>query len=151
MSSLRQLYQDTILMHSRSPKNFCRLEGYTHMKVGHNPLCGDMYQLFAKIEGNVLKEIGFYGEGCAISKASASIMSEQIKGRDLSEVVRLKDAFLEMLLAKNQSEAEQVELPAKLRVFSGVREFPMRIKCATLIWRTLESVVAPSDPGCQPV
>ena len=156
MSRLEQLYQETILAHNRSPRNFGKLEPCTHNAIGRNPLCGDSYQLFARIEGGQINEIRFFGEGCAISKASASIMSELVKGKNLGEAWQYKEAFLQLLLnsdlhsdLKSDLEAKKAEnatkleerLPRKLQIFAGVREYPMRVKCATLIWRALEAIL----------
>ena len=142
MSRLEQLYQETILAHNRSPRNFGRLEPCTHNAIGRNPLCGDSYELFARIEGEQIREIRFFGEGCAISKASASIMSELVKGKSLGEAQQYKDAFLQLLLEeKNAENAAKPGLPRKLQIFAGVREYPMRVKCATLIWRALEAIL----------
>ena len=140
MSRLEQLYQETILAHNRSPRNFGRLEPCTHNAIGRNPLCGDSYELFARIEGEQICEIRFFGEGCAISKASASIMSELVQGKSVGEAQQYKDAFLQLLL-QNAGNAEKPGLPRKLQIFAGVREYPMRVKCATLIWRALEAIL----------
>lgn len=152
MSRLEQLYQETILAHNRSPRNFGKLEPCTHNAIGRNPLCGDSYQLFARIEGEQICEIRFFGEGCAISKASASIMSELVKGKNLGEARQYNEAFLQLLLKsdlKSDLEERKTEystkpedrLPRKLQIFAGVREYPMRVKCATLIWRALEAIL----------
>ena len=144
MSRLEQLYQQTILSHNRSPRNFGKLEPCTHNAIGRNPLCGDSYQLFARIEGAQIDEIRFFGEGCAISKASASIMSELLKGKSLREAWEYKEAFLQLLLEEKKAEnaaKPEDRLPRKLQVFAGVSEYPMRVKCATLIWRALEAIL----------
>ena len=146
MSRLEQLYQETILAHNRSPRNFGRLEPCTHNAIGRNPLCGDSYELFARIADEQICEIRFFGEGCAISKASASIMSELVQGKKLGEAQQYKEAFLQLLLNSDleESKAENATkpgLPRKLQIFAGVREYPMRVKCATLIWRALEAIL----------
>ncbi len=143
MPRIEQLYQDTILSHNRSPRNFCKLGRFNHTTVGRNPLCGDSYQLFAQIEDGRIEDIGFWGEGCAVSKASSSIMGELVKGKSLDEARTLKDDFLQLLLGRTpeQQEAALKQLPRKLQVFQGISEYPMRVKCATLIWRALEAVL----------
>ena len=147
MVNVEQLYQDTILSHNRSPRNFHKLEHYTHSTIGRNPLCGDTYQLFAQIEGDEIVDIGFFGEGCAISKASSSIMSELVKGKTLAEASKIKDDFLGLLLAENEEQQQKVlmALPRKLQIFQSLNEYPMRVKCATLIWRALEALLQQSE------
>ncbi len=149
MKNIEQLYQDTILSHNRTPRNFCKLENYSHTTVGRNPLCGDSYQLFIKLENNIIANISFWGEGCAISKASSSIMSELLKGQALAEAIQLKDYFLQLLLAEDSSEQQTAlaKLPRKLQVFQGINEYPMRVKCATLIWRALEAIFQSAKNG----
>ncbi|WGK69210.1 SUF system NifU family Fe-S cluster assembly protein [Candidatus Haliotispira prima] len=143
MGNIEQLYQDTILSHNRSPRNFRKLEQFSHTTIGRNPLCGDVYQLFARIEDEHITDIGFQGDGCAISKASSSIMSELVKGKTLTEAGKYKDDFLQLLLAAKEEQQESVlaKLPRKLQVFRGISEYPMRVKCATLIWRALEAIL----------
>lgn len=151
MSQLAQLYQDTILTHNRSPRNFKKLEDYTHSTFGRNPMCGDTYQLFVKIEDDTIAEIGFYGEGCAISKASSSIMSEIVKGKKLEEAAAIKEQFLELLLLEDAARQPEIlaKLPRKLQIFAGVHEYPMRVKCATLIWRALEQLLENSKSSAE--
>ncbi|MEM9423485.1 MAG: Fe-S cluster assembly sulfur transfer protein SufU [Spirochaetota bacterium] len=149
MPNIEQLYQDTILSHNRSPRNFRKPEQYNFTSIGRNPLCGDSYQLFAQIEGEQLTDISFWGEGCAVSKASASIMGELLKGKSLSEAEKLKDDFLQLLLLP-EKEALLTSLPRKLQVFQGIREYPMRVKCATLIWRALEAILQNQGSGDGP-
>ena len=151
MANIVQLYQDTILSHNRNPRNFGKLEHFSHTTFGRNPLCGDSYQLFAQIDGTIIANIGFFGEGCAVSKASCSIMGELVKGKDLAEAVLLKDAFLQLLLAESDEQQQEAlaKLPRKLQVFQGVSEYPMRVKCATLIWRALEAIITSASQQCE--
>ena len=147
MEDITQLYQDTILSHNRNPRNFGKPEQYSHTAIGRNPLCGDSYQLFVQIDGERIIDICFHGEGCAVSKASASIMSEFVKGSSLSEADMLKNHFLKLLLSEGELQQESLsKLPRKLQVFRGVSEYPMRVKCATLIWRALETILQ-TPPG----
>lgn len=144
MSDLRELYQQTILDHQRKPRNFRQMADATGHLEGFNPLCGDRLTLFLKVEGDLVTDVSFQGEGCAISKASASMMTESIKGKKLEEVRALFGQFHELITGQVHP-AEQSDGPrpslGKLAVFSGVREFPMRVKCATLAWHTLMALV----------
>ncbi len=136
---LDDLYQQVILDHNRAPRNFGPLEGADHQADGHNPLCGDKVTVSLRIEDDTLADIRFEGSGCAISKASASMMTEALKGKPLPEVDRIFDGFHALLTGK-----EKPGSPAdlgKLVVFSGVREFPVRVKCATLAWHTLRAAL----------
>lgn len=129
---LKALYHDVILEHGRHPRNFKTLEGATHSLEGFNPLCGDKLTLYLKIgTGGVIEDIGFFGAGCAISMASASLMTESMKGKTIGEAEALFNAFHQMVMR------ERVEENQKWRVLAGVREFPARVKCATLAWHTL--------------
>lgn len=136
MSDARELYQEMILDHGRHPRNFRFPEGANHSADGHNPLCGDRLTVKLVLEGDVVRDIGFQGAGCAISTAAASTMTEAVKGKSRAEVERLSEAFRALVTGK-----EATELPPKLRVFAGVAEFPMRVKCATLAWHTLEAAL----------
>ena len=138
MQELRELYQSVILDHNKKPRNFARPEGANREAHGHNPLCGDRIDVFARVEGDLLRDVGFEGSGCAISKASASLMTEAVKGRPLSEVARLFEAFRRVVTSDARTPADASEL-GKLGVLAGVREFPMRVKCATLAWHTLHA------------
>ena len=140
MSDLRQLYQEVILDHSRNPRNFGRLEGANHEAAGNNPLCGDQITLYVKTEDGVVTDISFEGSGCAISTASASLMTQAVKSRPLEEVLRLFDGFRE-LVTETSSEEVDADGLGKLAVFAGVRAFPMRVKCATLAWHTLKNAI----------
>jgi len=141
---LKQLYQDIILEHGKSPRNLGKCEGYSHEAKGYNPLCGDKVHVYLKLD-NVKKVEGltFEGDGCAISLASASIMTELVKGKSFEEAKEIMDAFLNMI--KNTSEIQSNHLDedekTKLMSLSGVKQFPMRVKCATLSWHTLNSAI----------
>ncbi|MBI3999166.1 MAG: SUF system NifU family Fe-S cluster assembly protein [Candidatus Omnitrophica bacterium] len=137
-SELRELYQELILEHSKKPRNFHALEHAHHTAEGFNPLCGDKIKLYLEIEGDRVKDVGFQGSGCAISKASASMMTTSIKGKKVSEVQSLFGEFHKMLSGTAGAQFDQTKL-GKLSVFSGVSEFPVRVKCATLAWHTLRA------------
>ena len=141
---LKQLYQDIILEHGKSPRNLGKCEGYSHEAKGYNPLCGDKVHVYLKLDnGKKVGGLTFEGEGCAISLASASIMTELIKGKSFEETKEIMDAFLNMI--KNTSEIRSNRLDedqkTKLMSLSGVKQFPMRVKCATLSWHTLVSAI----------
>ena len=134
---LDQLYQDVILDHNRRPRNFKEIAHPTQYSHGVNPLCGDNYHLFLTIdEAGVIQDIGFQGAGCAISKASASLMTTFVKGKPVKEAEEIKDSFLQLLTQEEVSPAAK-EKAGRLTIFEGVREFPVRVKCATLIWHAL--------------
>jgi nitrogen fixation protein NifU and related proteins len=139
MSELRDLYQELILDHGRRPRNFKQLEGATCSADGHNPLCGDKLQIRLICDGERIVDIGFQGAGCAICMASASTMSEAIKGHTRSEVRQLFQHFIGLVVDGRKEEVDQ--MPPKLGAFSGVSEFPMRVKCATLAWHTLDAAL----------
>tara|TARA_B100000029_G_C16957228_1_gene734864 strand:+ start:104 stop:574 length:471 start_codon:yes stop_codon:yes gene_type:complete len=141
---LKQLYQDIILEHGKSPRNLGKCKGFNHNAKGHNPLCGDKIHVFLKLDSNKkVESLSFEGEGCAISMASASIMTELVKGKSFMETKDIMNAFLNMiknnsdLKSKNLSEDQKI----KLMSLSGVKQFPMRVKCATLSWHTLVSAI----------
>ena len=139
---LKQLYQDIILEHGKSPRNFGKCEGYNHDAKGYNPLSGDKVHVYLKLNsGKKVEGLTFEGEGCAISLASASIMTELVKGKSFDETRDIMNAFLNMI--KNTSEIRSNHLDedqkTKLMSLSGVKQFPMRVKCATLAWHTLIS------------
>jgi nitrogen fixation NifU-like protein len=140
--SLRELYQEVILDHSKNPRNFRVLEG-TRLAKGYNPLCGDRITLFVDVEGGVVRNIGFQGAGCAISTASASMMTEALKGKTEAEAEKLFQAFHSVVTGKS-GEANEEEL-GKLAVFAGVRDYPVRVKCATLAWHTLKAALAQQE------
>ena len=141
MSDLRALYEEVLLDHNRRPRNFQkRPEGSNHHAHGYNPVCGDEFTVHLKVEDGIIKDVGFEGAGCAISTASASLMTEALKGKSEDEARALFRDFREMV-TKGGSEEEL----GKLAVFSGVREFPMRVKCATLAWHTFEAALDQKD------
>lgn len=140
MSDLREIYQDVILDHYRKPRNFAQLAGASHHAGGHNPLCGDRVEIFLQVEDGRVREATFKGNGCAISTASASMMTEAVKGKKVEEVHHLFDQFHSML-TEPESESTHDDL-GKLEALSGVRQLPVRIKCATLAWHTLEAALA---------
>jgi nitrogen fixation NifU-like protein len=132
---LRELYQDLIVDHSRSPRNFREPPGANRQALGHNPLCGDRVTVYLKMDGDRVSDVGFAGAGCAISTASASLMTESVKGKNKEEVLALFRRMHAMLTGKEA--APDPEALGKLSAFSGVRDFPVRVKCATLAWHTL--------------
>ncbi|HWS76529.1 MAG TPA: SUF system NifU family Fe-S cluster assembly protein [Quisquiliibacterium sp.] len=138
MSDLRELYQEVIFDHNRSPRNFHPMENADHVAEGHNPLCGDQLTVYLRIEDGKVADASFVGHGCAISTASASLMTETVKGRPVEEVEALFEDF-HALLTDAPPEGRDF---GKLEVFSGVREFPARVKCATLAWHTLHNALA---------
>ena len=139
MSDLRELYQEIILDHYKRPRNFHALPGATGQAEGYNPLCGDKVTVFLVVEGGTVKDVAFEGSGCAISTASASIMTETLKGKSVAEAERLFTQFHDLLTGKGPvPDADEL---GKLAVFSGVREYPVRVKCATLAWHTLKAAL----------
>jgi len=142
MDDLRELYQATILEHNKQPRNFAKLEGATHEADGRNPLCGDALTLYARVGADGrLSAVSFQGSGCAISKASASLMTEHVKGKTLAEV-EADFARFHALVTSPPGAAPPTEGLGKLAVFSGVREYPVRVKCATLAWHALRAALA---------
>jgi len=139
MSELRDLYQQVILDHHRAPRNFRAVDGATHSAEGDNPLCGDTITVSLRVAGGVIEDIGFRGSGCAISRASASVMTTSVKGRTVAEAERLFDRFHRLLTGDGADAGAGL---GKLAVFAGVTEFPSRIKCATLPWHTLHAALA---------
>jgi nitrogen fixation NifU-like protein len=137
MTELRDLYQEVILDHNKSPHNYREMADASRIALGHNPLCGDKMKLYVRIEGDRIADVAFQGSGCAISKASASIMTDAIKGKTLAEAEALYGKFHDLVTGPPDVKADGAGL-GKLAVFSGVREFPARVKCATLPWHTLE-------------
>ena len=140
MDDLRELYQTTILDHNRRPRNFRVPDEANRDAEGYNPLCGDKVTIHLLLEDGLVKDVGFQGTGCAISTASASMMTEGIKGKPAAEVMKLFDAFHE-LLTGDPGQAGNTAGLGKLAVFGGVREYPMRVKCATLAWHTLRTAL----------
>lgn len=140
MDDLQELYQEVILDHNRNPKNFREMEHPSHSSTGYNPLCGDRINIYLKVEGGVVKDVSFKGSGCAISKASASLMTTVLKGRPVEEVERIFDKFQKLVTGQAGAESDISDL-GQLVVLSGVREFPVRVKCATLAWHTLKAAL----------
>jgi nitrogen fixation NifU-like protein len=140
MSDLRELYQELIIDHSKRPRNFRVLEGADRKSDGYNPLCGDKVTVFLELEGDRVKDISFQGSGCAISTSSASVMTESVKGKSLTEAEALFEIFHQLVTGKPPAAGTAPEL-GKLAVFSGVSEFPARVKCATLAWHTLHAAI----------
>ncbi|MFQ5479482.1 MAG: Fe-S cluster assembly sulfur transfer protein SufU [Candidatus Binatia bacterium] len=165
MSDLRALYQETILDHGRRPRNFGSLEHTTHEGEGYNPLCGDKVHVYLQVEDDVVRNISFEGAGCAISTSSASLMTEAVKGKSLDQVQRLFERVHAVMTGSDSSgshghggegalggasrnratEGEQVPKLGKLVVFEGVRQYPLRVKCATLAWHTLTNALESRD------
>jgi nitrogen fixation NifU-like protein len=133
------LYQELILDHNRKPKNFRVMEHADRRVEGHNPLCGDQLTLWVKLAGEKIEDVSFQGQGCAISKASASLMTTSVKGKTRAEAEQLFDKFHDLVTGK-LDEAQQKEL-GSLRAFGGVSKFPLRVKCASLAWHTLKSAL----------
>jgi len=140
MSDLRDLYQEVILDHSKRPRNHRRPEQFDASAEGHNPLCGDRLTVFLKVADGVLTEVAFEGQGCAISTASASMMTEALRGRTVDEARALFERFHRSVTEASASDEEL----GKLAAFEGVREFPVRVKCATLAWHTLRAAIEAS-------
>jgi nitrogen fixation NifU-like protein len=140
MSELSDLYQEVILEHNKNPRNFREIENADKFAEGHNPLCGDQLKLYLMMEDDTVKDVAFKGSGCAISKASASMMTQVIKGKSREEAEILFDEFHKMVLGEMDEEREENRL-GKLKIFAGVREFPARVKCASLSWHTLHAAL----------
>jgi nitrogen fixation protein NifU and related proteins len=140
MSDLRELYQEVILDHNKRPRNFRAIERPTRMAKGHNPLCGDRLTLYLNLEGDRIADVAFEGSGCAISKASASLMTEAVKGRTVAEAEALFQRFHNMVTSPPDEPVTTNGL-GKLAVFAGVREYPVRVKCASLAWHTMKNAV----------
>jgi nitrogen fixation NifU-like protein len=143
MSDLRELYQELIIDHSKRPRNFRMLDSANRKAEGYNPLCGDKVTVYVEMQGDRISNIGFEGKGCAISTASASVMTEAIKGKTLAEAETLFDVFHNLVTGKPPAAGKTGDL-GKLAVFSGVSEFPARVKCATLAWHTLHAALSAS-------
>lgn len=141
MTDASELYQSIILDHNRAPRNYRPLEAADRSAEGYNPLCGDQLKVWLKLEGDRIADVSFQGSGCAISKASASLMTTVVKGKTLTEANRIFDSFHRMVTGAG---GPADDLPAKLAVFAGVREFPARVKCASLAWHALSSALRDS-------
>ena len=140
MSDISELYQQVILDHNKKPKNFRKLENANREQEGYNPLCGDQLTIYLEMDGDVIKDIGFLGSGCAISKASASMMTAAVKGKTLAEAEVLFDEFHRMVKGELDPENEEHHL-GRLTILSGVSEYPARVKCASLSWHTLHAAL----------
>jgi len=140
--SLRDLYQEVILDHNKRPRNFGKMENADRLAEGHNPLCGDNVTVYLQISDGVINDIRFEGSGCAISKASASMMTDAVKGKSQADAEKLFAEFHEMVTS--QEADEDSESLGKLAVFAGVRDYPARVKCASLAWHTLNAALANS-------
>ena len=140
MSELNELYQETILEHNKNPRNFREIEDASKRALGNNPLCGDALQVFVAMDGETISDVAFKGSGCAISKASASMMTQAVKGRTSSEVEEMFVEFTKMFRVELDEESDENHL-GRLKIFAGVREFPARVKCASLSWHTLHAAL----------
>ena len=144
MSELSELYQQVILDHNKKPRNFRKLENANHTAEGYNPLCGDHLTVYLNVDADLVQEVGFEGSGCAISKASASMMTQAVKGKSTEEVETLFKEFHSMVTGELDEETEENSL-GNLKIFAGVREFPVRVKCATLPWHTMHAALNKQD------
>lgn len=139
MDELQELYQQVILDHNKSPRNFGEMTDANYSAEGFNPLCGDHIDVALRVNDGVIQDVKFTGSGCAISKASASIMTTILKGKTTEEAEKLFDTFHELVASEN--EVPDLEELGKMAVFAGVREFPARVKCASLAWHTMKSAI----------
>lgn len=144
MSELNDLYQEVILEHNKNPRNFREIETATVTADGNNPLCGDALRVYVEMDGETVKDVAFKGSGCAISKASASMMTQAVKGKSKAEAETLFDEFHKMVTGELDAETDENHL-GRLRIFSGVLEFPARVKCASLSWHTLHAALSGDD------
>ena len=144
MNELSELYQQVILDHNRKPRNYRKLEAANRKSEGFNPLCGDRIVVYLRMEGDVIQDIAFDGSGCAISKASASMMTESVKGKSKVEIQEVFERVRNMLTSSPDAPIDSAGL-GKLVAFSGVREFPVRVKCASLAWHTLNAALQGQD------
>lgn len=144
MEGLRDLYQEVILDHSKKPRNLREIENTAHHAKGHNPLCGDRVTVYVVLEDGKIVDVSFQGDGCAISTASASMMTEGLKGKTMDEAEALFGKFHDLVTGKLPA-GEGTEDLGKLAVFAGVQEFPIRVKCATLAWHTLQAAIDAQD------
>ena len=140
MADLRDLYQEVILDHHKKPRNFHKLQNANRQADGYNPLCGDKLSVYMYVEEGIVKDIGFVGTGCAISTASASMMTESLKGKTEAEAKAVFEKFHTLVTNHSESQPDPASL-GKLAVFSGVREYPVRVKCATLAWHTMRAAL----------
>ena len=140
MSELSDLYQEVILDHNKNPRNFREIENADNTADGKNPLCGDALRVYVAMDGDTVRDVAFKGSGCAISKASASMMTQVVKGKSKAEAEKLFDEFHRMVIGELDAEADENNL-GKLKIFAGVLEFPARVKCASLSWHTLNAAL----------
>jgi nitrogen fixation protein NifU and related proteins len=140
MSELNDLYQEVILDHNKNPRNFREIENATNEADGHNPLCGDALKVYLSVEGDTVTDVAFKGSGCAISKASASMMTQAVKGKTKAEAETLFNEFRAMVMGELDIETDENHL-GKLKIFAGVLEFPARVKCASLSWHTVHAAL----------
>ncbi len=140
MSEINELYQEVILDHNKNPRNFREIENANKFADGNNPLCGDKIKVYAVVEGDVVTDVAFTGSGCAISKASASIMTQTLKGKTVAEAESIFEEFHKMVTGKLDPEVDENHL-GKLKIFAGVLEFPARVKCASLSWHTINAAL----------
>jgi len=138
MAELRDMYQELILEHSKAPRNYRALQNADHCAEGYNPLCGDRFTVYRDIENDIIRDIAFQGSGCAISKASASMMTQSVKGKTKGQAIELFERFRQTVTGRGNGNHPEL---GKLAVFSGVSEFPIRVKCATLAWHTLQAAL----------
>ena len=146
MNELQELYQQVILDHNKNPRNFGEISNCNHHAAGHNPLCGDQIEVFISVDkqSNLIEDVKFKGAGCAISKASASIMTTLLKGKNIDEAKKMFESFKEVVTSDPNSNPDVMNL-GKLAVFCGVREFPARVKCASLAWHTMINALENPD------
>ena len=144
MSELNELYQQVILDHNKKPRNFRKLENANHTAEGYNPLCGDHLTVYLNVAGDALQEIAFEGSGCAISKAAASMMTQAVKGKSRQQAEELFKEFHSMVTGELDEETQENNL-GNLKIFAGVRDFPVRVKCATLPWHTMQAALNQQD------
>ena len=140
MSELSELYQQVILDHNKKPRNFRKLDHANHTAEGFNPLCGDQLTIYVNLAGDAVQEIAFEGSGCAISKAAASMMTQAVKGKSKEQVEELFREFHSMVTGELDEETQENSL-GNLKIFAGVRDFPVRVKCATLPWHTMHAAL----------
>lgn len=137
----KELYQEIILEHNRSPRNFGKMEHASHVQEGLNPLCGDNYKIYLKVEDGIIQDVKFEGSGCAISKASASVMTTTIKGKTVEEAEKYFELFHKIVTGETDTE-ETFENVGKIAAFAGVADFPVRVKCASLAWHTMHNALS---------
>ncbi len=144
MSAIRELYQQVILDHNKSPRNYHAMPDATRAVDGYNPLCGDHYKVYVRIDSGIIRDISFEGAGCAISKASASVMSSMVKGKTVQEAESLFGEFHRLVTGRPAGD-DDIERLGKLAAFAGVSEYPARVKCASLAWHTMHSALSTDE------